>query len=450
MPVRAGFFIDDQAAIRAGAEHDGFGYAGPPVTPGFRRIREPGRAVSVLLVLDDGEVAHGDCATVQYIGVGGRDPVLDVDDACEQIRSHVRPLLIGRALGEFVPTAQEMDQVDVGGRPLHTAIRYGATQAVLDAVARSRRVTMAEVIRDEYDTRVDLLPVPVFVQSGDDRYGNVDKMVLKQAGALPHGLINSVATKLGERGEILLDYVRWVRDRVLHLRLTPDYQPKLHFDCYGTVGIAFDDDTERIADYLASLGAAAAPFRLRIEQPVDAGSTTGQIAAMADLRAALAARDAGVDIVADEWCNTVDDIERFVAARAADVVHVKTPDLGGVHHTAQALLTVRRAGLAAYCGGTCNETERSAQVSAHVAMACGADQVLAKPGMGVDEGLAIVGNEMDRVAALAVLRRSGTHRPSGSTRWDRSPTSASSPANDGVPSPAWATARATGRPPGAR
>jgi methylaspartate ammonia-lyase len=37
-------------------------------------------------------------------------------------------------------------------------------------------------------------------------------------------------------------------------------------------------------------------------------------------------------------------------------------------------------------------------------MACGADQVLAKPGMGVDEGLMIVGNEMARAAALARTR----------------------------------------------
>jgi hypothetical protein len=45
-------------------------------------------------------------------------------------------------------------------------------------------------------------------------------------------------------------------------------------------------------------------------------------------------------------------------------------------------------------------------------MACAADQILAKPGMGVDEGMMVVGNEMARVQALASLRapkgRSGT------------------------------------------
>jgi methylaspartate ammonia-lyase len=37
-------------------------------------------------------------------------------------------------------------------------------------------------------------------------------------------------------------------------------------------------------------------------------------------------------------------------------------------------------------------------------MACGAAQVLAKPGMGADEGMMIVGNEMARAAALAAAR----------------------------------------------
>jgi len=80
------------------------------------------------------------------------------------------------------------------------------------------------------------------------------------------------------------------------------------------------------------------------------------------------------------------------------------PDLGSLTNTAEALLLVRDAGLEAYCGGTCNETDRSAQVSAHVAMACQASQVLAKPGMGVDEGVVVVGNEMARTAALAAAR----------------------------------------------
>jgi methylaspartate ammonia-lyase len=75
-PARTGFFFDDQLAIKSGAECDGFTYRGRPMLPGFREIRQAGEAVSILLQLENGLIAHGDCAAVQYSGVGGRDAVL--------------------------------------------------------------------------------------------------------------------------------------------------------------------------------------------------------------------------------------------------------------------------------------------------------------------------------------------------------------------------------------
>ncbi|MGB4135209.1 MAG: methylaspartate ammonia-lyase [Microbacterium sp.] len=404
VPVRTGFFTDDQAAILAGAEHDGLTYVGEPRTAGFRAIRQPGEAVSVLLVLDDGQVAHGDCAAVQYAGVGGRDPVLSATAAAAEIERTVAPLLRGRMLDGFRGVAEEVDSLLVDGRRLHASIRYGVTQALLDAVARMRGLTIAEVVRDEYDTGVDIAPVPLYAQSGDDRYGNVDKMILKGAAILPHGLINNVQTKLGEQGEVFADYLAWVRDRTLGLREDADYAPVLHFDVYGTIGEAFGRDHARIADYLQELERRAAPFSLQLEHVLDAGSKEGQLEAWPALRAELRARGCGVRLVADEWCNTLEDIGDFVAAQAADVIQVKMPDLGGVNNTIEALLLLRRHGIGAYCGGSCNETDRSAQISANIAMACGATQVLAKPGMGVDEGMMIVGNEMARVAALVGAR----------------------------------------------
>jgi methylaspartate ammonia-lyase len=406
VPVRTGFFADDQAAIRAGAEHDGFTYSGIPLTAGFRTIRQPGEAVSVLLTFDDAQVAHGDCAAVQYSGVGGREPLFLANPAVEVIERHVAPLLRGRKVTNFRDLAGEIDAIVVDGDRLHAAIRYGVTQALLDAVARARGVTMAEVVRDEYATGIAIAPVPLFVQSGDERYANVDRMVLKEADVLPHGLINEIDTKLGRNGELLLDYVAWVRERVIKLRIRPDYSPRLHFDVYGTIGQAFGGDVDKVADYLERLGAAAQPFAVCVEHAIDAGSRDGQVRVFAALRSALRSRGSDVRIAVDEWCNTLEDIEVFVAAGAADVIHVKTPDLGGINNTVEALLYVARHGLAAYCGGSCNETDRSAQVSAHIAMACGATQVLAKPGMGVDEGMMIVGNEMARVAALVAARSS--------------------------------------------
>ena len=407
VPVRAGFFFDDQLAIRAGAAHDGFDYTGEPLTPGFRRVRQPGEAVSVLLQLDDGGVEFGDCAAVQYSGAGGRDPLFAAHDAVAAVEAVVAPALRGTDLADgFRTVSARIDALTTGpgARPLPAAVRYGVSQAVLAAVARARRQTMAEVIRDEYETGAPLVPVPLYAQTGDDRYGNAEKMIIKGVDVLPHGLINNVAEKFGPSGEILADYVRWLVGRIRDLAPSPEYRPRLHFDLYGCAGLAFTAKVDAVADYLVELEAIAHPYDLAIEHPIDAGSRHAQIATYRRLRAALQARGAHVRIVVDEWCNTLDDVRAFVDAGAADVIHVKTPDLGSIGHAVTALLLARDAGLEAFCGGTCNETDRSAQVSAHVAMACEATQVLAKPGMGVDEGLMIVGNEMARTAALVRAR----------------------------------------------
>ena len=405
VPGRAGFFADDQAAIRGGAPHDGFRYVGDPLTPGFRSIRQPGEALSVVLVLEDGSVEFGDCAAVQYSGAGGRDPVFSAERARTDVLTHLAPRLVGTPIAGFRELAGSLDAVEADDGPLHTAVRYVVSQAVLGAAARVGRRTMAEVVRDEYATGAPLTPVPVYAQTGDERWVNADKMIIKGVDVLPHGLINNVASALGARGELLEEYLGWLVGRIRELRPDGDYRPRLHVDTYGTPGLAFGGDLSAVADYLARLGRLCAPFELAVEHPVDAGSTAAQLAAYAQLRERLARLGSGVRLVVDEWCNTLDDVRVFVAERAADVIHVKMPDLGSVTNTVEALLLVRDAGLEAYCGGTCNETDRSAQVSAHVAMACEARQVLAKPGMGVDEGLMIVGNEMARTAALVAARR---------------------------------------------
>ena len=402
---KTGFYFDDQRAIKAGAGHDGMFYLGDAVTPGFETIRQSGESISVQLVLEDGQVAFGDCAAVQYSGAGGRDPLFLAKDFIPVIEKEIAPKLIGRDLENFKSLAEEFDSMQVEGKRLHTAIRYGITQALLDAVAKARKVTMAEVIQADYNTGVEISKRPIFTQSGDDRYMNADKMIIKGADVLPHALINNVKEKLGENGEILLDYVKWLRDRILAKRVNPEYYPIFHIDVYGTIGAAFNCDTVKMADYIATLVEAAKPFKLRIEGPMDVEDRDKQIEALAALTAEVDRRGIEVELVADEWCNTLEDIKLFADKKAGHVVQIKTPDLGGVNNIADAILYCNKVGIGSYCGGTCNETNRSAEVTTNIGMACGALQVLAKPGMGVDEGFMIVFNEMARVEALVNRRK---------------------------------------------
>ena len=402
---KTGFYFDDQRAIKAGAGHDGMFYLGETVTPGFETIRQSGESISVQLILEDGQAAFGDCAAVQYSGAGGRDPLFLAKDFIPVIEKEIAPKLIGRDLNNFKTLAEEFDSMQVEGKRLHTAIRYGITQALLDAVAKARKVTMAEVIQADYNTGLEITKRPIFTQSGDDRYMNADKMIIKGADVLPHALINNVKEKLGEHGEILLDYVKWLRDRILAKRVNPEYYPIFHIDVYGTIGAAFNCDTVKMADYIATLVEAAKPFKLRIEGPMDVEDRDKQIEALAALTAEVDRRGIEVELVADEWCNTLEDIKLFADKKAGHVVQIKTPDLGGVNNIADAILYCNKVGIGSYCGGTCNETNRSAEVTTNIGMACGALQVLAKPGMGVDEGFMIVFNEMARVEALVNRRK---------------------------------------------
>ena len=399
---RTGFYFDDQRAIKQGAGHDGIFYVGAPVTEGFRAIRQAGESISVMIVLEDGQVAYGDCAAVQYSGAGGRDPLFLAEDFIPVILEHIKPRLVGKEADDFRGLCAMMEAIQVDGERLHTAIRYGLSQAILDAVAKATGRLMCEVVADEYGCTVSEKPIDIFTQSGDDRYNNSDKMILKGAQVLPHALINNVEEKLGANGEKLEAYVAWLRDRILQNRASEDYNPVFHIDVYGTIGAAFGNNNyTAMADYIEKLGKIAKPFHLRIEGPMDCDSDReAQVVALAGLTAELDKRGCDVELVADEWCNTLEDIKLFADAKAGHMVQIKTPDLGGVNNTIEAVLYCKEKGMGAYQGGTCNETDRSAQVCVHCAMATQPVQILAKPGMGVDEGFMIVYNEMNRIIAM--------------------------------------------------
>ena len=398
-PGYSGFFFDDQRAIKQGAEHDGFTYVGEPVTDGFDEIRQAGESIIVDIELEDGSVVRGDCAAVQYSGAGGRDPLFKAEEYAPVIEGPVADKLVGRDATDFLDNAETLEEMEVEDDRLHTAIRYGVSQALLAAAAEAEQTTQTDVMAEALGTEPATEPVPVFGQSGDDRYTNTEKMFVKGVPVLPHALINSVE-KIGENGETLLEYVEWLVERSQELG-PDDYDPRFHIDVYGMIGEIFGGpyDRDEVVDYFAALEEAAAPYPLQIEGPMDVGNREDQIDAMVELREGLEAAGVDVDIVADEWCNTFEDVQAFVDAGAADLVQIKTPDLGGIHRSGQAVRYCEGTDTRAYLGGTCNETETSARACAHVALATDAAQVLAKPGMGFDEGYMIVENEMRRTIA---------------------------------------------------
>ena len=141
-PLVGGFFNDDQAALRRGE-------------PDAARV--PAAAVGIGLVLEDGAVVWGDAVSVQYAGVGGRDPIVRAE------------MLDGWDIRGLDP-ARWIEATDAACEGVtHSGLRYGISQALLAAAAHQREVTMAEVVADEFGLELVAEPVPLFAQSGEQR-----------------------------------------------------------------------------------------------------------------------------------------------------------------------------------------------------------------------------------------------------------------------------------------
>lgn len=120
---RSGFFNRDLAAIKAGARADGFAYPGTPQSPCFQKIVQAGTAISMMLLLDDGQVAFGDCTDVILAGVAGRDPLFQAEEHLRFLRTVMREMLRSRPADRFRNLAEEVDGLVHDGRRLHTALR---------------------------------------------------------------------------------------------------------------------------------------------------------------------------------------------------------------------------------------------------------------------------------------------------------------------------------------
>jgi methylaspartate ammonia-lyase len=399
----AGDYYKDVAALETEPPRDGLFFVGEPITPGFTAIRERAGCLNLQLLLDDGTVGLGDCISVIRSGSHDRDRPLRPEDLLVIVRDKVEPALTAVDVHSFRGLASVIDSLSVDGRPLHPGLCYGLSQAMLDAVASTQQRTMAEVLTAEYGLAPPDSPVAVFGGTSWDMPDAVDRLIAGGADILPHGGFTSVPM-IGPDGERLLDFVRATAERVR--RHSTGQAPRLlHLDVYGTVGRICGSNLGRILDFMRRLGEAAAPLHVRIEDPVDLGTAERSRDLMRELTAGIDAEGLPVEVVADEYCNTRQDIALWADEGAAHMIHIKLPDLGSLTNAVDAVLSCRRVGVKAYVGGTMNDTEVSGRASVHLALALRADELMAKPGAWPDVSLALTRNEMTRTLALCTARR---------------------------------------------
>jgi methylaspartate ammonia-lyase len=395
-------YYTDSAAMQAEPLRDGLFVNGRPLTDGFEAIHQRARCLNIQLVLDDGSVGLGDSLSVIRSGAVNRAAPLRPEDYLDFVASDLTKALKGMPVATFRGLAQVLEDMTFGGQHLHPGIAYGVSQAMLDATAAARRLTMAEVIAEEYDLPKPARQIPIFGCCDARREPlGIDQLIAGRADALPHGGFTSIDA-IGTDGEVLLEFVSWMRARILTYG-EEAYRPVLHLDVYGTIGKIFSDPAD-VLDYIRRLIEAAAPLRLRLEDPVTGDSANTAQEAMRRLVAMVDREKLPVELVADEYCNTREDIARWAAVRAAHMIHVKTPDLGSLTNSAEAMLDCRRYGVGVYLGGTMNDTEVSARASVHLGLAFEADVLMAKPGQWPDVSLALTRNEMMRTLQLCARR----------------------------------------------
>jgi methylaspartate ammonia-lyase len=397
---RGGFFNIDLKAVREGAPEQLGASTGQPKTEGFKSVSQPGAALSIVLRLEDGSVAFGDCMDVIFSGAAGRDRLFIADEHRSVLDSAVRPLLLGTEdVAHFRHNAETIDRwAEADGRRLHTALRYGLTQALLHAASLSTRQPMAQIIAQDYGTVIAGEPSPILASCARNDWMLLDRMIGKKADLLPHSDFPNIAL-LGEGGRDFKAYAERVARRITEIG-AKGYKPKIHLDVYGSIGRLFDTDIKRIVGFLKDVRQAVQPYDLLIESPLVLDSKQAQIAAFKELRQEIMRNGADVGIIADEWCNTLEDIQEFIDAGSTDYVQIKMPDLGGINNSIEAVVYAKRSGVGACLGGSGNETDQSARITAHIALATRPDFLLSKPGFGGDEALMILGNEMARTTQI--------------------------------------------------
>ena len=395
-PIVAGWYCDDKEALEQGlVKSEYYLMTGNPITQGFKKVREVGTGIGVSIKLENQRVYYGDGTSVTYAGAAGRDQLFRYEDYADYCKSVVNKLLLNKDTKDFVDICSEIENPDnlLGS---HTAIRYAVSSALLESSAAVSNTTKASFICKQFNLPKINKTIKYMIQGGSDWYNSVDKAIYHRVDALPHALLHSIEDDFGPQGQILLEYAKWIKQRIVDHKVEPEYNPIFHFDCYGTIGRAFSNDVEKITDYVISLENTIKPFQLQLESPIEMNSKKEQIQIFADLRQSLRIKSSETLIVADEWCNSLNDISNFIESEAVDMVQIKMPDLGSITQSIKAVVTCHNKGVKAYLGGSCNETELNAKNAIHVALATGAEQILVRPGMGIDEGYSIMKNEETR------------------------------------------------------
>ncbi|MEZ4594275.1 MAG: hypothetical protein R3D55_24500, partial [Chloroflexota bacterium] len=248
-----------------------------------------------------------------------------------------RRSLITGCLAEDVPATAKQEEVTVE-RPLHPALQYGLTAALLPAVAAANRVTVAALVAQEYGLRLGETAVPLQIPLNDPNIQAAHTILATHVASLGYttGSKNHKAA-LGANGERLQQHVRQLAGWLPSLN--PEYAPMLHLDLHGGFGDLFENNSGKILGAIYGLEQAAKPYPLLIQNPVWREDWATQRAQLQELTSFCRIRRLEARLVADAWVDSLEAVQQFADAKICQMIHIELPRLGNlevgitaVHH----------------------------------------------------------------------------------------------------------------------
>lgn len=403
--------------------------------------------ISIGVVLDGKHVAWGECVAAPTLTGAEEETPFRIMEGTAVIQNQILPLLKGQPLNRFRPLAAQVDSLTeivtitrplppaqpagptksfsrrdlftervwdpewskeipteqmTVKRPIHHALRYGVSQALLAAVATSRRQSIAEVVAAEYGLPLPETAVAIHLEIAEAHTITVDPMLIHSWGYTTAS--QDFKSELGKNAQRLQRYVRELKT-YFATTTGESYRPTIHLDVRGGLGQLYDNDTGKILGALFGLEKAAAPYPLRVANPIIAADRETQAQKLRQLKEYLRLRRMKLQLVGGADIHTVDDAITLARSQVVDLIHLPVPQLGSLHQAIAAVQACQDQGMGVLLDGSTAATGVAMRILCHVALAVQPDFIMVKSGRREDKDLALVHNEMARTVAEIAVRR---------------------------------------------
>lgn len=395
--------------------------------------------VQVGLVLSDGYIAWGDCIDVQGFSA---------EYLKNTLGNYVAPNLIGKEAAAFRENGAGLDYITESitmtetiqppaaegvsrrsllranfeeplpppitreyeiTRPISPSIRYGISQALLDAASHAHGCTAVEVLAEQYGFVRPYKMVPLYTEIRPTQVKLLGRIFAFRPGGISvvYPGINPVQ-ELGERAEFSQRYVRMMKESALGEAAPNEYKPFFIHSVNGAYSTIVGDSTGKTLGRLSGLDTNARPYQVIVIDPLGWPTRDAQIGKMKRLVDLMRLRvNMSLKVAVHADIETVKDVEDFVDAKAAHYLVLDPLKMGSLQAVIEGAKICQAADVGVLIGGNSAETTRSAGLMTAVALAVQPDLMLARPASQV--GIVTVNNEMRRT--LFELNNASAKKP---------------------------------------